>query len=137
MILSLYLTNFLYFFIYNSNRRLVMRKIIGIIVIVPILLVALFMYFVVSDNGYYKTEDYYVLINSNPKIGYEQDDIGNKIKTYTYKVTGYKDGDSRQLDLQLRNKLSKKSSYLIKWEDRRGIVSDIKQISLQKFKENK
>ncbi|MEB8091940.1 YxeA family protein [Mammaliicoccus lentus] len=114
-----------------------MRKIIGIIVIVPIILVALFMYFFVSDNGYYKTEDYYVLINSNPKIGYEQDDTGNKIKTYTYKVTGYNDGDSRQLDLQLRNKLSKKSSYLIKWEDRRGIVSDIKQISLQKFKENK
>lgn len=101
------------------------------------MLISFFIYYFISDNGYYKTKNYYVYINSEPQIAYEKEEIGNKTKTYTYKVNDYNNGDSKELDLQFRNKLSENTSYLVKWEDRRGLVSDIKKISLQKFKENK
>lgn len=85
-----------------------MRKIIGIITIMLIPIVILYIYFFVSENRYYKTVDYYIVIHSSPEVGYEQDDRGNKIKTYNYKITGYNKGNSRKLDLQLRNQLNKK-----------------------------
>ncbi|MCJ0941563.1 DUF1093 domain-containing protein [Mammaliicoccus sciuri] len=114
-----------------------MKKIISLIVIISLLLIAFFIYFFVSNNGYYKTEEYYVLINDKPQIGYEKTDTGGKIKTYNYKVIGYNKGKSKHLDVQLREKLSINTSYLIKWEDRRDIVIDIKQIPIQKFNDNK
>lgn len=42
-------------------------------------------------------------------------------------MNGYNNGDSKELDLQFRNKLSENTSYLVKWEDQRGLVSDIKK----------
>ncbi|PRS62865.1 LicD family protein [Bacillus pumilus] len=94
-------------------------------------------YYLFSDQGYYKTNDYYIYNTEDPKIKHETNDQGESNKYYIYEVSGYKDGKSENLKLSLLSPIKKNQAYLVKWEERRAIVSKIKEISNSKFEKNK
>ncbi|WP_144522904.1 DUF1093 domain-containing protein [Bacillus pumilus] len=94
-------------------------------------------YYLFSDQGYYKTKDYYIYNTKDPKINHETNDQGESVKYYIYELSGYKDGKSKNLKLSLLNPIKKNQAYLVKWEERRSIVSKIEETSKSKFEKNK
>ncbi|MFB8734959.1 DUF1093 domain-containing protein [Bacillus sp. SL00103] len=58
---------------------------------------------------------------------------GESDKYYIYELSGYKDGKSKNLKLSLLNPIKKNQAYLVKWEERRSIVSKIEETSKSKF----
>lgn len=94
-------------------------------------------YYLFSDQGYYKTNDYYIYNTEDPKIKHETNDQGESIKYYFYELSGYKYGKSETLKMSLLSPIKKNQAYLVKWEERRAIVSKIEEISKSKFEKNK
>lgn len=94
-------------------------------------------YYFLSDNGYYKTEKYYIYNTQTSAIKYQKTNNGERIKYYEYKLPAYKEGKRRDLTLHLLTPIKKNHAYLVEWEDRRSIVSDIKEIDQSKFIDNK
>ncbi|KKB74934.1 MULTISPECIES: YxeA family protein [Bacillus] len=81
-------------------------------------------------STYYSTEDYYVKITADPEIAKEKADDGYTDITYTYYTTGYdKTGKAKKLKLSSGDQMKKGQYYLIRWENRREIVSSKERVN--------